>query len=308
MTRTKWGRVGAVALWFAMFAVVGAVRVSASDLIVLHTNDIHGRLEINEEAGQMGLPFIASVVEDFRSRYENVLVLDAGDTIHGRPITNVLRGETAVSIMGEIGYDVMSPGNHDFNFGYTRLLELEETMIPEYISANVYKDGEPILKPYTLRQVGDYTVAVFGLTPTYTVGVVRAELIAGLEFRDALETAQYYGRYLRDEYDVDLVVALANSSSADEVVRHVENVDLFVNGRAHRLHPEGEWYGDMLHVKAKQYTEYIGIVEINFGDRLDMSARVMSAAEVMAAYEVDDHAQSRLDEFREEASRIRLGR
>lgn len=291
-----------------MFAVLGPAPVSAGDLIVLHTNDIHGRIEINEEDGQMGLPYIASVIEDYRGRYENVLVLDAGDTIHGRPITNVLRGETAVSIMGEIGYDVMSPGNHDFNFGYTRLLELREEMFPDYISANVFKDGETILDPYTIREVGDYTVAVFGLTPTYTPGVVRAEHVDGIEFRHELETAQYYGRYLREEYNPDLVVALANSSHAGDVVSKVENVDLFVNGRAHRVHPEGEWYGDMLHVKAGRYSEHLGVVKISFGDTLDMTARVLTAADVMEAYEADGNVITRLQEFREEATRIRLGR
>ncbi len=308
MNRYTFGQIVCWVFVVTVFASVKTLPLSAADMIVLHTNDIHGRVEINEEDGQMGLPYIASVIEDYRSRYENVLVLDAGDTIHGRPITNVLEGETTVSIMSQIGYDVMSPGNHDFNFGYRRILELEQEMTPDYVSANVYEDGETILNPYTIRQVGDYTVAVFGLTPTYTVDVVRAEHIEGLEFRDELETAQYYGSYLREEYDVDLVVALANSSHAEEVVSRTENVDLFVNGRAHRLHPEGEWYGDMLHVKAGKYSEHLGVVEINFGERLDMSARVLSAADVMAAYEFNEDVQARLDEFRSEAARIRLGR
>ncbi|MFN2364286.1 MAG: metallophosphoesterase, partial [Halarsenatibacteraceae bacterium] len=79
-----------------VFAVlsISMVGYGADDLIVLHTNDIHGRIEADD--GLMGYPYIASVIEDYRENYENVLVLDAGDAIHGRAITNELEGRSAV--------------------------------------------------------------------------------------------------------------------------------------------------------------------------------------------------------------------
>ena len=291
----------------AVFLILGAISsAAASDLIILHTNDIHGRIEIDEEAGQMGFPYIASVVNDYRENHDNVLVLDAGDTIHGQSLTNVFEGESAIKAMNEIGYDVMSPGNHDFNFGYTRLLELEEIMEFDYISTNVVKDGEPILRPYTIKEVGDYKIGIFGITPTYTVGVVRAEHIEGIEFLDMAETAQYYVDKMHEDYDLDLIIGLANSSGA-EVAYQLEGIDLFVDGHGHDLYPEGKWRDDVLHVMANEYSRYIGIVQIEFAEELKMTASVMSAEEVMNNYDYNEDIKNLLDDFRGKATEILLG-
>ena len=296
-----------IVVLLAVFLVLGVYSSAvARDLIILHTNDIHGRIEIDEEQGQMGFPYIASVVEDYRNNYDNVLVLDAGDTIHGQSLTNVFKGESSIKVMNKIGYDVMSPGNHDFNFGYTRLLELEEIMEFDYISTNVVKDGEPILRPYTIKEVGDYKIGVFGITPTYTVGVVRPEHIEGIEFLDMVETAQHYVDIMRENYDLDIIIGLANSSGAD-VAYALEGIDLFVDGHGHDLYPEGEWRDDVLHVMANEYTKYIGIVEIDFAEELQMTASVMSAEEVMNNYDYNIEIQDMLDDFRGRATEILLG-
>ncbi len=80
-----------------------------------------------------------------------------------------------------------------------------------------------------------------------------------------------------------------------------------MDGHGHGVFPEGEWRNEILHVKAGKYTENIGKVEINFNDEIEMAAKVISAEEVMAQYDYDEHAKNMLDDFREEASRELLG-
>jgi len=94
-------------------------------LVILHTNDIHGRILEGAYDG-MGFDRISSVVNKFRTEYENVLLLDAGDTIHGLPISNINQGADVVAIMNAIGYEAMTAGNHDFNYGSERLVELDK--------------------------------------------------------------------------------------------------------------------------------------------------------------------------------------
>jgi len=160
----------------------------SNELIILHTNDIHGRIE--EDNNRIGMAKTASLIEEYRNFYDNVLVLDAGDTIHGMTIVNELEGLSAVETMNIAGYDIMVPGNHDFNFGYQRLLELEEMMEFELISANIYKDGELLFKPYTIKEFNDFTVGVFGLTTPYTEKAANPRYVRGLEFTNMAQEAK----------------------------------------------------------------------------------------------------------------------
>ncbi len=135
----------------AVLLLTSVVFATNVDLLILHTNDIHGRIEIGD--GMLGMPYLRALVEYYREQYENVIVMDAGDTIHGRPITDRLEGESAVISMNLVGYDFMVPGNHDFNYGYDRLLELEEMMEFHLVAANVFKDGELLFDPYVVKEV-----------------------------------------------------------------------------------------------------------------------------------------------------------
>ena len=294
-----------------VFAVMSISMVgygAGDDLIVLHTNDIHGRIEIGDD--YMGFPYIASVIEEYRQNYEHVLVMDAGDTIHGRPITDRLYGESTVELMNFIGYDVMVPGNHDFNFGYERLLELEEIMEFDLVAANVEKDGELLFNPYVIREVGDYTIGIFGLATSATYSTTHPDNIRGIDFTDMAAATERYVDVLRNDYGVDMVIGLGHIglSASSDVVTQVAGVDLFVDGHSHSLLREGEWHDDTLIVQANEYTKYLGKVEIGLGvDRPEMTASVMSSDNVKAEFTANEDVITMLDDFRAEVRSIMLG-
>jgi len=295
------------ALLFAGFSVTV---VAGSDLIILHTNDIHGRIEMDE--GLLGMPYIASIIEDYRERYDHVLVMDAGDTIHGRPITNTLYGESAVNTMNAAGYDIMVPGNHDFNFGYERLLELEKEMEFDLIAANVFKEGELLFNPYVIREVGDYKIGVFGLATPDTYSTTHPDNIVGIEFGDMAEAAEKYVNILRNDYEVDLVVALGHvgfgrNYHSPDVAQEVEGIDLFVDGHSHSRLPEGEWHYGTLFVQAYEYTKYLGRVQIDLsGEEPVMEASLLSPDDV-EHLEPSQELIKLLEEARDEARAKMLG-
>jgi len=293
-----------------VFAVlsISMVGYSADDLIVLHTNDIHGRIEADD--GLLGFPYIASVIEDYRENNENVLVFDAGDVLHGRAITNELEGRSAVEIMNSIGYDAMTIGNHDFNYGYQKLLELEGTMEFDLIAANVEKDGELLFNPYVVKEVGDYSVGIFGMATSETYSSTHPDNVEGIDFTDVKEAARQYVDVLRNEHGVDLVVGLTHVGidASTELANQVDGIDLIVDGHSHTLLQEGEWHNDTLIVQANEYTKYLGKVEISLGtDQPEMTASLMSAEDVKAEYEPDQDVIDMLDEYNEEVVEMILG-
>ncbi len=281
------------------------------DLLILHTNDIHGRIEQGD--GLLGMGKITSMMRYFHEQYEHVLLLDAGDTIHGRPIANQLDGRSVVETMNIAGYDVMVPGNHDFNYGYDRLLELEELMEFDLVAANVYKDGELLFRPWVIREVGDHRVGIFGLATPDTYQTTHPRNIEGIEFGDMEEAAQRSVDQLQSE-GVDMIIALGHvgfgrNYPSTDVVEQVSGIDLFVDGHAHDLLLQGEQYRDTLFVQANEYTKYLGRVEINFTeDRPEMKASVISAAQAASeGFTPDESVEELILALRDEVRQRMLG-
>ncbi|MCG8499397.1 MAG: CehA/McbA family metallohydrolase, partial [Firmicutes bacterium] len=171
------------------------LEVGAGDnrFYIIHTNDIHGRVEEGKYAG-MGLAKIATKIKALKNeRPGRVLVLDAGDTIHGQTIVQLSDGEAIIDIMNEMGYDAMTAGNHDFNYGQDRLVELDAIADFPILAANVYKDAalkERLLSPYIIKEMGGQKIGIFGLATPETTYKTHPDNVAGLVFRDPVQEAQ----------------------------------------------------------------------------------------------------------------------
>ena len=148
-------------------SIVSLAETDTVKITIVHTNDTHTRVESSSSV--IGFSKIATYVKMLKEQNPNVLLLDAGDTLHGQTIATLSRGMTMVDILNATGYDAMAPGNHDFNYGQNRLNYLRTLLNFPVISANVYKyDGELLLPPYVIREVEGVKVGIFGLTTTST--------------------------------------------------------------------------------------------------------------------------------------------
>jgi 5'-nucleotidase / UDP-sugar diphosphatase len=265
----------------------------AEHLIVLHTNDIHGRLEQGEG---MGMAKLATLVERYRAEHEHVLLLDAGDTLHGTPLAIATEGASVVEAMNLVGYDVMVPGNHDFNYGgFRRLLELREVAEFEFLAANILRGGEPLFESHVIVEVGPYRVGIFGLvSPAYT-SIVNRLFIRGLEITDMSEAAERMVTLLQEE-GVDLIVAVGHVGlygdfPSTRVLDEVEGIDLFVDGHSHDRLEEGVRHGTTLLVQAHEHLKELGVVEVDLsGPSPSLVAALVSAEE---AADLPDHPEVR---------------
>ena len=97
------------------------------DTVILHTNDVHGR--IVEEKGVIGDAKLATVIEQERAKSnQNTLVVDAGDAFQGLPISNSTKGEARAEILNQMQYDAMAVGNHEFDFGLDEVKKYKEIL------------------------------------------------------------------------------------------------------------------------------------------------------------------------------------
>jgi 5''-nucleotidase/2'',3''-cyclic phosphodiesterase and related esterases len=246
-----------------------AVPASAKHITLLHTNDTHARA-VEGASGEMGYAKLAGIIDSYRNANPNTLLLDAGDAVHGTTFATLVGGESVVQVMNKMGYDAFVPGNHDFNYGYERLLELESMMKFPVISANVKvaKDGSSLFKPYIIKEVDGVKVGIFGLTTPETAYKTHPNNVAGISFADPTKEAQAIVDELEDKTDV--IVALGHigqdTSSVDtslKIVKAVDGIDVFIDGHSHTVLEHGQTADhNTLIASAGEYTKYLGVVDL----------------------------------------------
>ncbi len=133
------------------------------DVVVLYTSDVHCGIE--KGFGYAGL----AAVRDTLAQTCHVLLVDNGDSIQGEAIGTTTRGEANLLLMNAVGYDLAIPGNHEFDYGMERFLELAEMAEFTYLSANFNREGELVFAPWEIREFDGVKIAFVGLTTPKTL-------------------------------------------------------------------------------------------------------------------------------------------
>ncbi len=265
---------------FAAIVLPGEGSDLSGQLVILHTNDSHGR--IKEDGTSMGMSAVKYLADLYESAGANVLILDAGDTLHGLPIVTASRGETAVATLNAVGYNAMAPGNHDFNYGYEHLLELSEEMNFPVLAANVTyeSDGSLVFDDNAVIDCGNIKVGIFGMATPETVTKTNPNNVIGLDFNeDSLAAiAQAQCDELR-ELGCDLVICLAHLGDDEssipyrstDILAEVTDIDLVIDGHSHSMLNNGgeaNIVNGTLVASTGDYTKNIGVVTYD-GQQLD---------------------------------------
>lgn len=143
-----------------------AVLAAGKEIIILHTNDIHCGITDN-----LGIDKISQYKKDLKKQGHPVALVDAGDAIQGAPIGKLSTGESIVKIMNAVGYDFVIPGNHEFDYGMERFLQLASRQKCGYYSCNFVdvKTRKPILKQYKILTLGGKKIGFVGVTTPETL-------------------------------------------------------------------------------------------------------------------------------------------
>lgn len=281
------------------------------EITILHTNDTHGRVKADDKV--IGIDTISAIDKSI----ENSLLVDAGDTLHGLPFATMNKGADIVELMKMSGYDFMAPGNHDFNYGYNRLLELSKLAAEgengfNILSANVLKENglfkskTPILEPNSITEIDGVKVGIFGLSSPETSYKTNPNNVKGIEFADPIETAKAQVKEL-EEAGAEVIVALAhigNDDSTDvrstEIAENVQGIDLIIDGHSHSKYENGLEVGDTLIVSTGEYESNLGKVTIKIdpetNEVVEKTATLINKEE-SKTFEPDEAVKAKIKEI-----------
>ena len=144
------------------------VHFATDDIIVLFTNDVH--CAISDNTGYAG---VAALKAEEEQKSSFVALVDCGDHTQGSYLGAVSKGECAIDIMNEVGYDYAIFGNHEFDYGLEQLKSNIERLDAEYLCCNVTYSGSGEnalegIKPYEIEQYGLTKVAFIGISTPLT--------------------------------------------------------------------------------------------------------------------------------------------
>ena len=173
----------------ATAAEEAAPQKEEADTVILHTNDVHGR--IVEEKGVIGDAKLATVIEKEREKgNQTTLVVDAGDAFQGLPISNSTKGEARAKILNEMNYDAMAVGNHEFDFGLDEAKKYKEILKFPLLSSNTYVNGARLFEAATIvdknKDVEGDEFVVIGVTTPETATKTHPKNVKGVTFTEPI--------------------------------------------------------------------------------------------------------------------------
>ena len=250
--------------------VFASVQKDGVHITILHTNDIHARVQSTDDEGKtIGMDWLAGAIWAQKGADEDTLALDAGDTFHGLTLINLSRGSNMAMLMNLSGFDAMTPGNHDFNFGSQRLIELASILNFPVLSANLMDKDKTqyIFRPYKSYDFNGVKVAVIGLSTPETAYKTNPFNVKDVAFTDPIAAAQELMPKLRASHDVVIGLmhmGLDKSSvvTTEQLVKAVPGFDVIIDGHSHTTLPKGMKVGNTLICQTGRYGHALGKVEL----------------------------------------------
>lgn len=262
-------------------------------LTILHTNDIHSRIEsINkydstcdaegEAEGKCfgGVARIKAMVDARRAALtgQNVILLDAGDPFQGSLFYTTYKGAAEAEFMQAIGYDVMAVGNHEFDDGPQGLRDFIDVVDFPVISGNLDLSASNILQGHVgnhvVLEVGGEKIGIISVLATDTVETSSPG--PNVLFQDEIESLEADVAALESE-GVSKIIALTHVGLPLDlkIAEAVPGIDVVVGGHSHTLLSNTDdkaagsypmMVGDVPVVQAYAYSKYLGELSVSFDD------------------------------------------
>ena len=239
---------------------VGAPAASAcwtgekSEVTILYTNDVH--TYIDKQAPELTYAAIAALKQSYQDAGKKVLLVDAGDHVQGTAYGSMDQGASIIELMNAAGYDVATPGNHEFDYGMDRAKELMRDADFPYLSCNWVdlRTNLRVLPEIKVFVRGGVRIAFVGITtpetftkstPAYFMNKAQTKYIYdilggedGQKLYSAVQKAVDKAKCL-----ADVIIGLGHlgvdpSSSpwtSEEVIAHTTGFDAFIDGHSHTV-------------------------------------------------------------------------
>ena len=228
--------------FFLILLIFNTICIAQNHIVVLHTNDTHSQIDPIETQTYGNIGGVLrrfQLIQETRQKEPHMLLLDAGDFFQGTPFFNFFKGSAEVELMNMMGYDVVTLGNHEFDNGTAELAKQLKKANFKVVCANYKfknKKLRRIVKPYTVIQVNNVKVGIFGLTASLS-GLVSPSTLQEITFLDPIASGKKVVELLRDKEKCDLIICLShlgytpvgdNLISDQMLAEAIDEIDLII--------------------------------------------------------------------------------
>ena len=223
----------------------GAEKPLDGKTVILHSNDVHGAIDLYAA--------MAALKADYEAQGAEVILADAGDYSQGTVYVSVNKGADAVTMMNATGYDVVTLGNHEFDYGYAQLAENMKAAKFQVLCADVLgADGKTIYDANTIIEKSGVKIGFFGLETPEAQTNANPKLIQGLKVLAGADGKELHDCAAAQVADLkakgaDLVVCLAHLDvdessepyTSYDLAKNVQGIDFIIDGHSHSVMTAG---------------------------------------------------------------------
>jgi 5'-nucleotidase / UDP-sugar diphosphatase len=243
-------------------------------ITIVNTADIHGHIIYEKDSGAyytfdepkivLGMAKINSFVSKMKAKDKNLLFVDSGDLFHGTNEANINNGQGVVDIAKLMGYTSMTVGNHDFNFGIDRLLEIRDNINFPMLSANVFLNDKLLFKEYMIVEVNGIKLGLFGLTTEVSLSHLNTRDLKGIKITNPVIEAKNVVEKLKGKCDSIILVSHLGTTQDREIMRQVKGIDVIFCGHSHFIKRKPEIINGINLVAPGSYTNFVGVARLYF--------------------------------------------
>ena len=278
-------------------AIAQPQTIDTSDIVILYDNDVHGTVA--------GYPLMANLRDQMRQLTSHVTLVSCGDYLSGNPYGTVSLGGYPVRLMNAVGYDYVTLGNHEFDFGMQTMKQRVSQLNAQVLCCNFSSVGQvrSIYPSYDIRRYGNRKVAFIGITtpnvptlstPTFFQGSLSRWLYTF--YPTALDSLLQcrVDEVLHEGADYVILIAHVGSDDLPGLVARTSGIDAVLDGHSHSVIPHTILYNRLgkpvLWTSSGAYFHAFGRLVINAnGDMTsDLVPRDSVAVSASGATAVDD--------------------
>lgn len=230
-----------------LFTAVGAY--AQKHLEVLHTNDTHScimplnpNLADTAVAGRGGFLRRVAMIKEERAKNPDLLLIDSGDFSQGSPFYTMFKGDVEIGLMNLMGYDAVTIGNHEFDFGLENMARIFKMAKFPVVCANYDFTGtcvEGLVKPYVIIKRNGLKIGLFGLSPQLE-GLVDLSKCKGVTYLDPVEVGNRVAAELKHDKKCDVVICVSHlgwlrpdEMGDQKLLASSKDIDLVLGGHSH---------------------------------------------------------------------------
>ncbi len=247
-------------------------------LTLLHSNDMHGDFlaEVCGEKGELigGLALLSGYINQVRREEENVLFVISGDMLQGSVIDSEYKGISTMDIMNYLAPDVVTLGNHEFDYGLAHLLFLEKVANFPIVNANLYirTVNKRLMRPHLILSIAGFEILFIGIITDKVIDTIHNDGLAGsfitLEEASA-EVGKITNAYKHEDIDLTVLLTHIGFESDRELANLLDpewGVDMIIGGHSHTILEQPAKENGVLIAQAGVGTKQIGRFDIVVDD------------------------------------------